>query len=323
MTVIASHLAHPQPSPWTASVNSSVFWIIWMVVNWSLQTETFNHLVTNRFQCFSVLAFSGVACCCLVLLVVACCCCLVLLGVACCCLLLPVVACCCLLLPVVACWCLLVPVGACWCLLVLVGSCWCLLVLVGACGACWCLLVLVGACWCLLVLVGVILCEPRWPSQMIQAPTPPHNEHTTTPTPQKKSWPNAVWPAKFGQIMLAKCGQLTLAKCGIGQIRSCQRLVLRLGSAHFPHFTSTIYRVYPAAGRDVCPSRQLVLAARRPSCTLARVMLSLPPRQQSGLLRGLNVSEQIQKRVPVSSFCVALTRHHVRHQHRCPEVVSL
>ena len=32
MTVIALHLAHPQPSPWTASVNSSVFWIIWMVV---------------------------------------------------------------------------------------------------------------------------------------------------------------------------------------------------------------------------------------------------------------------------------------------------
>ena len=29
MTVITSH---PQPSPWTASVNSSVFWIIWTVV---------------------------------------------------------------------------------------------------------------------------------------------------------------------------------------------------------------------------------------------------------------------------------------------------
>ena len=59
-------------------------------------------------------------------------------------------------------------------------------------------------------------------------------------------------------------------------------------------------------------------------------MLSLPPRQHGGLLRGLNVSHQIQKSVPVppsqsrQNFCVALTRgHHVRHLHQCPGVVSL
>ena len=48
VTVIASHLTHPQPSPWTAPVNSSIFWIIWLSlsgVNWSLQTETLYHLV--------------------------------------------------------------------------------------------------------------------------------------------------------------------------------------------------------------------------------------------------------------------------------------
>ena len=58
--------------------------------------------------------------------------------------------------------------------------------------------------------------------------------------------------------------------------------------------------------------------------------LSLPLRQHDGLLRGVNVSHQIQKKAPVpwaqrrQDFCVALTRgHHVRRLHQCPEVVSL
>ena len=59
-------------------------------------------------------------------------------------------------------------------------------------------------------------------------------------------------------------------------------------------------------------------------------MLSLPLRQHDGLLRGSNVSHQIQKKAPVPSaqyhqnFCVALTRgYHVRQLHQCPEIVSL
>ena len=67
-----------------------------------------------------------------------------------------------------------------------------------------------------------------------------------------------------------------------------------------------------------------------PLAVLQVSMLPLPPRKHVGLLRGLNVAHQIQKRVPVpsaqcrQSFCVALTRdHHVRHLHQCPEVVSL
>ena len=59
-------------------------------------------------------------------------------------------------------------------------------------------------------------------------------------------------------------------------------------------------------------------------------VLSLLQHQHDGLLRGLNVSHQIQKKAPVPSaqchqnFCVAVTRdHHVRHPHQCPEVVSL
>ena len=39
-----------------------------------------------------------------------------------------------------------------------------------------------------------------------------------------------------------------------------------------------------------------------------------------GLLRDLDVSHQIQKRIPVRSFCVLTRDHHVRHLHQCPGV---
>ena len=80
--------------------------------------------------------------------------------------------------------------------------------------------------------------HPFGPPQVLGAPPlrTPHNEH---PTPQKKNWPNAVWPnrstkklAKFGQIRLANCGLLTLAKCGIGQMRR----MAKSGLAKCGHF---------------------------------------------------------------------------------------